>query len=1213
MKNNVLKPQTKNHRNKIRPLTDAEIQRSTYIAILLGLFLPPAVGATIMGIVGFYPFPEIYLIFTSYTGLYVAAVVAVTLALTPRAVRFVIALTSLELETASTRAQRALTRLPWFMLGCVTIYSIFGALTADLSIEQMGYRDYSLRDHLYNQFGLIPVILITAFPIFFFYVDHLGRYLGPRGISTTAIPLWVKLLMLGIVTPLLIDSLLIGYYLNRTGYFEWQTLVLWGSLLLLATGGTWLAWRSMRQGLEPLQAFVATSVGPLPERARTTLTPLSLDELGVLTTRFAEMLTNQQRAEHLANTLVTASPVVVYRCRAHGDYGATYISPNVIEQMELRPEQFTENSSFWAERIHPDDRPRVFQELGRLFEQGRHQHEYRFMFGDGTYRWVHDQLTLRRDDAGNPIDIVGAMINVDERKVIERTLHESEERLRLAMSAASQGFYDLDLRTGDAVVSPEYATMLGYDPADFKETNEFWRQRLHPDDQQTVYQVYSDYVSGKRSDYRVEFRQRTRGGDWKWILSLGQIMARDSEGRPLRMLGTHTDITDRKLAEEALRLSEKSYRLLFENMMAGVVVQDASGKVIEANPAACDILGLSMDQMMGRTAYDERWRLIKEDGTPQQPGEMPSEVALRTGQSVSNFLTGIFIPEKEDYRWILINSTPVKDDKGKSISTTTIFLDITELKRNEAELRNHREHLEELVTTRAREIKETNQMLHTVLDTAPLRIFWKDTKLNYLGCNQVFAQDAGKQKPEDLIGKSDYDMAWKATADLYREDDARVIHSGVAKLSFEEPMDLPDGSRVWLSTSKVPLRNAEGEIIGVLGTYENITARRLAQQELVAAKESAERANNAKSEFLSRMSHELRTPMNAILGFAQILESEPISAEQRDFAQEIVRAGSHLLELIDELLDLSRIEAGKMLIVLQQVPVREAVVDAIKLAQPVVARSGIQVANHCSVDATALADPTRLRQILLNLITNAAKYNRTGGRIDIECRQHDHGRIRISIRDTGPGIEPEKIGSLFRPFERLGAEFRAVEGAGIGLALSKRLTEMMNGTIGVESRPGQGSTFWIDLPATQSERKPDIPDRPVPLVGVARRTILYVEDNAANLRVIEAIFRRHGDLNLISAANGEFGLELARRYKPDAILLDIHLPGMDGYAVLDALRANEITCAIPAIALSADAMPNDIEKGLAAGFACYLTKPVNVRDLLEAIHNVMDPAKTIST
>jgi signal transduction histidine kinase/CheY-like chemotaxis protein len=408
-----------------------------------------------------------------------------------------------------------------------------------------------------------------------------------------------------------------------------------------------------------------------------------------------------------------------------------------------------------------------------------------------------------------------------------------------------------------------------------------------------------------------------------------------------------------------------------------------------------------------------------------------------------------------------------------------------------------------------------------------------------------------------------------------------------------------------INAARRSIADFKSEVLGLNASLESRVDERTAQlavanRELSDAVAEAVRASQAKSEFLSRMSHELRTPMNAILGFSQVLEIEPLSAEQQSFVREIHQAGEHLLELIDDLLDLSRIESGRMAIAVEAVALGGAVEQAVQLVKPLLQQRELTLIDECAKDVIVLADATRLKQVLVNLLSNAAKYNSQGGSVRVDSRLLDGNRIRLSVTDKGAGIAPEKIGKLFKPFERLGAELTAVEGTGIGLAISKRLVELMGGTIGVDSAPGQGSTFWIELPLAQAAA-----DSAAAPSAADKFKVLYVEDNAANLKVVEAMLRRQPNLTLLAASNGEYGLELAQRYLPQVILLDIHLPGMDGYAVLKELQSRPETRDIPVIALSADAMPLDVERGLGAGFRHYLTKPIIIAELVATIGQIV--------
>ncbi|MGA2709459.1 MAG: PAS domain S-box protein [Steroidobacteraceae bacterium] len=427
-----------------------------------------------------------------------------------------------------------------------------------------------------------------------------------------------------------------------------------------------------------------------------------------------------------------------------------------------------------------------------------------------------------------------------------------------------------------------------------------------------------------------------------------------------------------------------------------------------------------------------------------------------------------------------------------------------------------------------------------------------------------------------------------------------------------------DGKITIVSYNATTFYDRDRNLQGVIAAARDVTERnRLAQAleetnvQLERAKIAADKANLAKSEFLSSMSHELRSPMNAILGFAQLMESAspPPAPSQKSSIDQILQAGWYLLELINEILDLALIESGKLSLSLEPISLTDVLSDCQAMIEPQALRGDIHLsfppagAKHLCVRA----DRTRLKQVLVNLLSNAIKYNRTGGTVEVTSGITNAGRTRISCRDTGGGLSPEQVAQLFQPFNRLGQEGGATEGTGIGLVVSKRLVELMGGEIGAESAVGIGSVFWIELTTTTSvelavgSSAMKAVGGTQPQGGLRTRTVLCVEDNPANLMLVENVIARRPDIRLLTARDGSSGVAIARIARPDVILMDLNLPGISGIDALHLLAEDPLTASIPVIALSANAMPRDIERGLQAGFFRYLTKPIKVPEFLETL------------
>ena len=380
--------------------------------------------------------------------------------------------------------------------------------------------------------------------------------------------------------------------------------------------------------------------------------------------------------------------------------------------------------------------------------------------------------------------------------------------------------------------------------------------------------------------------------------------------------------------------------------------------------------------------------------------------------------------------------------------------------------------------------------------------------------------------------------------------------------------------------------------------------------ELEGARSAAEKANLAKSDFLSSMSHELRSPLNAILGFAQLMESDspaPTPTQKESIAQ-ILQAGWHLLTLINEILDLAKVESGQVPLSREPVSLAEVLLECRGMVETQAQQRGVHmIFPESDPHYFVMADRTRVKQILINLLSNAIKYNSPQGTVEVKCDEGAPGRIRVSVSDTGEGLSPDQMAQLFQAFNRLGQEAGGEEGTGIGLVVAKRLVELMEGEIGAESAVGMGCVFWFELPSVAEpclgveSGEAAVSAPPSSPRGSRLHTLLYVEDNPANLKLIEQIVARHPDIRLLTAVNGNGGIQIARASLPDVILTDINLPDINGYDALKILRSDPATAHIPVIAISANAMPLDIERGLKAGFFRYITKPIKVGEFMEAM------------
>lgn len=538
------------------------------------------------------------------------------------------------------------------------------------------------------------------------------------------------------------------------------------------------------------------------------------------------------------------------------------------------------------------------------------------------------------------------------------------------------------------------------------------------------------------------------------------------------------------------------------------------------------------------------------------------------------------------------------------------------------------------------ELTDSRNLLKSVIDTAPVRVFWKDRELRYLGCNPQFAGDAGKESVDEVVGRDDYQMGWKAEADLYRRDDMAVMADGRPRLGYEEPQTTPDGNTIWLRTSKVPLKNRQGEVIGILGVYDDITQAKLAEAELTrhrlhleelveartkdlaVAKEFAEAANRAKSTFLSNMSHELRTPMNAIMGMAGLALRRTDDPKLKDQLGKIDDASKHLLHIINDILDISKIEAERLHLEHKDFQVGAVIERALSLVQQRAVEKGIGIRIDLAAGlggTTVNGDSLRLGQVLLNLAGNAIKFTGAGGTVTLRARQIDEtpGEVTLhwEVQDTGIGISEQDQRRLFTAFEQAdGSTTRRFGGTGLGLAISKRLVMMMGGEIGVTSSPDQGSTFWFTVRLGKgvqgSGESPSVSRRPADdllLDGHAGRRVLLAEDEPINREVLRGLLEDVG-LVIDLATDGAEAVDLARQNRYDLILMDVQMPRLNGIDAARAIRQDSLNTATPILATTANAFEEDRQNCLDAGMDDHIGKPIDPALLYETVLTWMDRA-----
>ncbi|NQV21382.1 MAG: PAS domain S-box protein [Rhodospirillales bacterium] len=781
--------------------------------------------------------------------------------------------------------------------------------------------------------------------------------------------------------------------------------------------------------------------------------------------------------------------------------------------------------------------------------------------------------------------------------------HLLDQRNRLILDGAEEGICGLDREGNIVFANPAAARMVGYG------VNELIGTHLEDLTGHVPRSGEPTQGGGRLIDTLISDGQTVRVDDRLFHRRDGSVFLVDYTGTPLRnevneiegAVLTFRDASRRAEAVRLLKQEESRFRDFASATSDWFWETDNQGRFTYLSDQFQKFSGQSPDTFVGQPFWEVA-KMFDSRADAVNWGHLQKQVAA--GEPFRD----LFFPFKDAQgriRLIQAGGVPVRNVLSGAVNGYRgTARDVTDMKEVERKLKENEERF-------ALALRASNDALFD----------WSFENNRMFLSPRIYEMFGGD--PSE-VG----DPASEWWDSLHPEDRSRVeeaingfLASDADQYELEYRLRHQNGQYLKVLNRSFVIRDENRKAIRVVGVISDVTQQRRAEEELREAKQIAEHANHAKSQFLSSMSHELRTPMNSILGFAQVLKMTPAVSDDDDQSEcvdQILKAGGFLLGLIDDVLELSKIESGKIPLSIEDISINDLVKGTADLVGSMAKKKDITIIDTVAGSElpAARADYARCRQILLNLLSNAIKYNRDGGTVTIACRKNDGESLRLSVTDTGVGIPEDKHAQLFQPFNRLGAENSNIEGTGIGLAITKQLIELQQGSIGFESTVGAGTTLWVDLPVGASAPSMRRGELEIDVIAgpedtrLEGATILYVEDKPANLRLFEKVFSRIPGLTVLSAHNAEFGLDIAERLLPDVIVMDINLPGLDGFQALEALKQMTATKDIPVIALSANVMPRDVERGRQVGFFKYLTKPLNIaltrKTISDALVSVQD-------
>lgn len=797
--------------------------------------------------------------------------------------------------------------------------------------------------------------------------------------------------------------------------------------------------------------------------------------------------------------------------------------------------------------------------------------EFPFKTKSGEIKWYGQNATLKEKNGEYILNIIARDITL--MKTTEASLRESEKKYRELIELAADGIIITDEAGNFKLVNKTALEMLGYSEDEILQLNISDTYDLNG---KAKVEENIKKIKVQESFYIERLMKRKDGSSFN-----AEIKAKLIHYNCI--LAIVRDISERLKNEEQLRISEEKYRRLFETMTRGVIYQDASGEITSANPAAEEILGLTLDQMLGRKSDDPGWRSIHEDGT-DFPGEShPAMIALKTGREVKNVIMGVFNPALEKYRWINKTAIPLfEKGGGKPSQVYATFEDITE-----------RKEWEERVNFQAKLLESVGQAL-IATDLTGKITFWNKAAENLFGWCE-----------EEALGRNVIDIT---TSDMSREESIGILGKLTRgeKWSGEFILKKKDGTEFSAYVSDSPIYNSKGELIGIIGITTDLTGQKKIQNELLLAKQKAEDLNTLKSHFLANMSHELRTPMIGILGYSEFLKNEIEEPEQKEMASTIYLSGQRLMETLNLILDLSRIEADKLDVNYRIIDIGSICKEVVKGFEAAAKRKKLSLfIDLCSEPLKCRLDERLLRQSIANLINNAIKFTKSGSIVLSACLTEDKTEIEISVEDNGIGIHEKNHKRIFEEFRQASEGLsRDYEGTGLGLSLTKKFVEKMEGNISLISQPGKGSKFIIRFPMDK-ESLELMEQNKTEKKEIILKEILCIDDDVVSRNVIAK--QLEGSYKVDLSGRQEKALKMIQAVQYDAILMDINLgDGISGAELTTQIREIETYKNTPIIAVTAYAMYGDKEAFLKAGCSHYISKPFTKKKLLQLLKSVFE-------